>query len=127
MNPMELEILGNGKQTKSYLYIDDCISGILHAQQDRNQINLFNLGSEDQLTVYRIAKIVVEEMGLDTVLRLTGGDRGWKGDVPVMLLSSRKLKNLGWKARFNSEAAVRSAIRSLIDMPSIPAVIGAGK
>jgi UDP-glucose 4-epimerase len=78
-------------------------------------VNIFNIGSEDQIKVRRIAEIVCEEMGLNPEFKFTGGDRGWKGDVPVMLLSIEKLKSLGWKPRYNSEQAVRMAVRDLLE------------
>ncbi|AKG92200.1 Nucleoside-diphosphate-sugar epimerase [Geoglobus ahangari] len=115
-NPEELEILGNGEQNKSYIYIDDCIGAMLHAvDRSDDVVNIFNIGSEDQVKVRRIAEIVSEEMGLNPRFRFTGGDRGWKGDVPVMLLSIEKLKSLGWRPRYSSEEAVRRAVRDLLD------------
>ncbi|MDK2796296.1 MAG: UDP-glucose 4-epimerase [Archaeoglobaceae archaeon] len=114
-NPEELEILGNGEQNKSYVYIDDCVSAMFAGLKAGERVNIFNIGSEDQIKVKRIAEIVSEEMGLNPRFRFTGGERGWKGDVPVMLLSIEKLKNLGWKPRFGSEEAVRKAVRDLLD------------
>ncbi|MEM2801319.1 MAG: NAD-dependent epimerase/dehydratase family protein [Archaeoglobaceae archaeon] len=114
-NPEELEILGNGEQNKSYIYIDDCISAIFHGLRADGKVNVFNIGSEDQVKVKRIAEIVCEEMKVNPRFKFTGGDRGWKGDVPVMLLSIEKLKSLGWRPRFNSEDAVRKAVRDLLN------------
>ncbi len=115
-NPNELEILGDGEQNKSYIYIEDCISAMFHALKHSDEsVNVFNIGSEDQIKVRRIAEIVCEELGVEPKFRFTGGDRGWKGDVPVMLLSIEKLKSLGWKPRYNSEEAVRKAVRDLLD------------
>ncbi|WP_456369668.1 NAD-dependent epimerase/dehydratase family protein [Geoglobus sp.] len=115
-NPTELEILGNGEQNKSYIYIDDCISAMFHAiERSDEAVNIFNIGSEDQIKVRKIAEIVCEEMGLSPRFRFTGGDRGWKGDVPVMLLSIEKLKELGWRPRYSSEEAVRKTVRDLLD------------
>lgn len=114
-NPNELEILGNGEQNKSYIYIEDCISAMFAGLRANEKVNIFNIGSEDQIKVRRIAEIVAEEMGLNPRFRFTGGDRGWKGDVPVMLLSIERLKALGWKPRFGSEEAVRMTVRDLLD------------
>lgn len=118
-NPHELVILGDGNQTKSYLYIDDCIDAILlGVERSSQRVELFNVGSEDQVDVKTIAKIVVEEMELkDVKFKFTGGingGRGWKGDVKNMLLDITKLKSLGWKPRYNSIQAVKLATRSLI-------------
>ncbi|MBU4256042.1 MAG: NAD-dependent epimerase/dehydratase family protein [Thermoplasmatales archaeon] len=115
-NRDELEILGDGKQTKSYLHIDDCLDAMLFAVEKSNdKVNIFNLGCEDWITVDRIAEIVVEEMNLKNVkFRYTGGSRGWKGDIPRIMLSIRKIEKLGWKPRYNSEKAVKITVESLI-------------
>jgi UDP-glucose 4-epimerase len=118
-NPNELEILGDGTQTKSYLHVSDCIEAmLLGLEKADSRVEVFNVGSEDQLNVKRIAEIVVEEMGLENVkFKLTGGvdgGRGWKGDVKNMLLEASKLKSLGWKPRYNSEESVRLAVKSLV-------------
>lgn len=113
-NPNELEILGNGEQNKSYIYISDCVDAMFFGLKADEAVNIFNIGSEDQIKVKRIAEIVCEEMGLNPVFRFTGGDRGWKGDVPVMLLSIEKLKSMGWKPKYNSEQAVRMAVKDLL-------------
>jgi len=113
-NPNELEILGNGEQNKSYIYISDCVDAMFFGLKADEVVNIFNIGSEDQIKVKRIAEIVCEEMGLNPTFRFTGGDRGWKGDVPVMLLSIEKLKSMGWKPKYNSEQAVRMAVKDLL-------------
>jgi UDP-glucose 4-epimerase len=117
-NPEELEILGDGSQTKSYLHIKDCIDAILLGlENSAEQVEIFNVGSEDQVDVRTIAQIVIEEMRLKNVkLVFTGGvegGRGWKGDIKNMLLDITKLKRLGWKPRLNSRQAVREATKSL--------------
>ncbi|MEM0350650.1 MAG: NAD-dependent epimerase/dehydratase family protein [Archaeoglobaceae archaeon] len=114
-NPKELEILGNGEQNKSYIYIDDCIDAMFAGLKAEENVNIFNIGSEDQIKVKKIAEIVCSEMGLNPVFKFTGGERGWIGDVPVMLLSIEKLKRFGWRPRYNSEEAVRKAVRDLLD------------
>ena len=118
-NPRELEILGDGTQRKSYLYVDDLISALSIIMKNvSSRVEVFNVGSEDWVDVKRIAEIIVEEMNLgDVVFRFTGGvngGRGWRGDVKYMLLSVEKLKTLGWKPRFNSAEAVRKTAKELI-------------
>lgn len=113
-NPGELEILGDGEQNKSYIYISDCVDAMFSGLRAEDNVNIFNIGSEDQVKVKRIAEIVSEEMELVPDFKFTGGDRGWKGDVPVMLLSIEKLKKLGWTPQFSSESAVRKATRDLL-------------
>lgn len=115
-NPDELEILGDGTQTKSYLHVEDCVDAIIFGYENRrSDVEIFNIGSEDWINVRKIADIVVEEMGLKNVkYRFTGGKRGWKGDVPKMLLSVDKIKEYGWKPMHNSEESVRLTARDLI-------------
>jgi UDP-glucose 4-epimerase len=118
-NPKELEILGDGTQTKSYLYIDDCISAIMKAYEStQEQVEIYNIGSEDQTNVKEIAHTITNEMGLKNVkLKLTGGvngGRGWIGDVKNMLLDINKLKKQGWKPKLNSQQAVKKTAEHLI-------------
>ncbi len=115
-NPNELKILGDGNQTKSYIYIDDCIEAMFVGLNDTDDtpVHIFNIGTDDTVSVRRIAEIVSSEMRVSPQLRFTGGIRGWKGDVPLMLLDATKLRKLGWEQRYNSEAAVRKATRDLL-------------
>lgn len=113
-NPKELEILGDGEQEKSYLYDEDCIDAMLYVIGRANErINIFNIGSGDQIKVKKIAQIIVEELGINPKFRFTGGHIGWKGDVPKMLLDTRKINKLGWKPKYNSEQAVRMSVKGL--------------
>ncbi|KXA89800.1 UDP-glucose 4-epimerase [candidate division MSBL1 archaeon SCGC-AAA259B11] len=113
-DPEELTILGNGEQRKSYIYIDDCIDALLKGLESASEFNVFNIGTEDQVNVTRIAEIVSGEMGLNPEFKYTGGERGWKGDVPVMLLSSEKLRELGWSPELGSEESVRKTTQNLL-------------
>ncbi len=115
----ELEVLGDGKQTKSYVWITDAINGTLIAWRNTvSGFEPFNIGSIDAIPVKRIADIVIEEMKLKNVkIKYTGGvkgGRGWIGDVKYMHLDINKLKSLGWNPRYNSEEAIRLEIRSLL-------------
>jgi UDP-glucose 4-epimerase len=117
-NPKELEILGDGTQNKSYLYISDCIEAMLIGlEKTKSQVEIYNIGSEDQITVKTIAEIVVEEMRLKNVqFKFTegvDGGRGWKGDVKNMLLDIGKLKSLGWKPKHNTKQAITKTIKEL--------------
>jgi UDP-glucose 4-epimerase len=117
-NPRELEVLGDGSQSKSYLYISDCISGILHGIKEKGVVNIFNLGTGDRTNVLDIAKTVKMSMKLnDAKIKLTGGvddGRGWKGDVKIMQLDMNKIKNTGWNPQYSSNEAVRLTIKSFI-------------
>ena len=116
-NPDTLEVLGDGTQSKSYLYIDDCVEGFLKGVESRDQVSVFNLGSMDRLSVLRIAEIVREEAGhSEAKMRLTGGvdgGRGWKGDVKLMQLDTSSLQQLGWAPKYGSEEAVRLTARAV--------------
>ncbi|MBI2041600.1 MAG: NAD-dependent epimerase/dehydratase family protein [Candidatus Nealsonbacteria bacterium] len=115
-NPRELTILGDGTQSKSYLYINDLIEAVLLAIKKANdEVNLFNLASNGFTDVNTIAKITVKEMGLKNVkFNYTGGSRGWKGDVPKVRLDVAKIKKLGWQAKLNSNQAIRQSIKDLL-------------
>jgi len=121
-NPTQLEILGDGTQTKSYVHVSDFVKGTFIAldaflRSDR-RVEIYNLSSPDQVSVKRIGQIVTEELGLRGVnMKFTGGvdgGRGWFGDVKMMHLSVEKLQNLGWRANFNSEEAIRLATKELL-------------
>jgi len=119
-NPKRLEILGDGTQTKSYLTVDECVSAMLFGLEHASErVEIYNVGSEDQISVAEIAKIVVEEMGLkDVKFQCTGGvegGRGWIGDVKTMLLDISKMKKLGWKPKYKSAEAVRIATVQILE------------
>lgn len=116
-NPKVLPILGNGKQAKPYLYVKDCVDGMLFGYENSHErVNYFNLGTSGATSVDRIAGIVVGEMGLtDVEFQYTGGDRGWKSDVPQVRFDISRLTQLGWTARYDSDEAVRVAARAIID------------
>jgi len=117
-NPGKLEILGSGKQRKSYLEVKDCVRAMIHAvEHSTGEVNVFNIGSEDSVDVTEIADIVVGQMGLDGVeYNYTGGidGRGWRGDVKLMLLSIEKIKMLGWSPELGSAKALEVAVKALL-------------
>jgi len=116
-NPEQLEILGDGTQKKSYLYIDDCIEAMLFGfDRMKEKVEIYNIGSEDWTDVRTIADIVSSEMGLRPEYKFTGGldGRGWKGDVKFMRLDISKLKEKGWNPRHTSNDAIRMTARWLI-------------
>ena len=115
-DPESLEILGDGRQEKSYLHIDECIDAMCHVVENAEKdFNVYNLGTRTTTSVTTIADIVADEMGLDPQYEFTGGDRGWVGDVPRMRLSIEKLSALGWDPEQSSDDAVRQAVRELLD------------
>ena len=112
-NPEKLTILGNGKQRKSYLHVEDTVNGILKAWNSDKTV--FNIGAEDSIDVDGIADIVADELGLDPEYDYTGGDRGWTGDVPEMRLSIEKLRSEGWEPENNSAESVRKTVKELLN------------
>jgi UDP-glucose 4-epimerase len=114
-NPNELEILGDGNQKKSYLYVSDCVDAMIIGRRVfSEEVEILNLGSEDWIKVKEIAKIVCNELGLEPKLRFTGGKRGWRGDVPLMLLDVKRMKKLGWKPKYKSRDAIRLQARAYL-------------
>lgn len=113
--PTELEVLGNGEQCKPYIYVKDLVEGILfivsHAHE---RFNVYMLGSNTRTKVKEIADIVIEEMGLNAQIRYTGGARGWVGDVPEFQYDLSKVNKLGWTAKYNSNEAVRMAVKKAL-------------
>jgi UDP-glucose 4-epimerase len=122
VNPRELEILGDGTQEKSYLYITDCIGAMMHLinkfRKGMRKVDVYNIGSYDKITVREIARIVAEEMNTPNIrYKFTGGvdgGRGWKGDVKIMQLSINKILQTCWKPKYTSKQAVRLAAKALI-------------
>ena len=120
-DPTELRILGDGKQSKTYLHVNDVIDALLLVQKKaRGRVNFFNLSSNSFVTVNQIADEVVKAMGLKGVrFRRTGGKIGWRGDVAVVRLRNTRLHRLGWRAKYNSREAVRATIEALLKDPRI--------
>ena len=121
-NPRELEILGDGTQTKSYIWIEDAIEATLTVWKNiKKGFDVFNIGSEDAISVKEIADIIVEVLGLRNVkYRFTGGveGRGWPGDVKYMHLDISKIRKLGWIPKYTSRQAVRMTAEKLARMLS---------
>lgn len=120
-NPAVLEILGDGKQRKSYLDVTDGVNGIFYAvEHAAEQKNVFNLGHDEFMNVLDLADIIVEELGLkDVQYRTTGGERGWLGDAPFVHLDTSKLKALGWQPRLSIEQGIRNTVRYLVAHPQV--------
>ena len=115
-DPSELEILGDGRQEKSYMHVSECIEAMCHVVEHADRpVNTYNLGTRTTTSVRTIADIVSEEMGVEPSYEFTGGDRGWTGDVPRMRLSVEKLSGLGFEPDDSSDGAVRRAARELLE------------
>lgn len=122
-NDKYLEILGNGTQKKSYLYIDECVDALANIGLRRFQsgLEIFNVGSDDQIDTNSIAHMMIGQMGLQREIRYVSQQkdgRGWIGDIKNMLLSTDKIKKIGWKTNYNSKESVSITVKKMIDSTS---------
>jgi UDP-glucose 4-epimerase len=109
-NPREIEVLGDGRQRKSYLHIDDCLDAMLTAMDSApNPVNIYNLGRDDHCTVDDSLGWICQELNVNPRRRYAGGSRGWVGDSPFIFLDAGRIKSLGWNAKVSiREAVVRT-------------------
>ena len=114
-NPKRLQILGNGKQNKQYVYVTDLVNAIVDfSERIENGYSLFNVSTESFTDVNTIADLVCERLGLDNVkYEYTGGECGWKGDVPSFDYDVSKAKERGWKYSFNSTESIKETLKNL--------------
>ena len=113
----ELRILGDGTQSKPYIHVHDIVAAVLLTLTAETQVyQVYNVAPIDHLTVREIADLTVGVLGRDpgsVVYQFTGGDRGWKGDVPVVRLDTARIRGLGWRPRYSSGEAMVSALRAM--------------
>jgi UDP-glucose 4-epimerase len=114
-NPKKLQILGDGKQSKSYLYVLDVISAIdLVIKKAKKKINIFNIASNNFITVNSIADIITKEMDINPKRSWTGGKIGWKGDVAKVRINNAQITKFGWRPRYNSRESVKKTVRVVL-------------
>jgi UDP-glucose 4-epimerase len=122
-DPKRLLILGNGLQSKSYIHVDDVIEALMCVMNDSRSCAVYNLAADDYLSVHDIAVMAVDlVLGENASVKFeyTGGDRGWKGDVPVVRFDCRGLKGLGWKCRRSSREAMMDALQAMLQGMAMP-------
>lgn len=116
-DPTCLRILGDGSQSKSYIHVEDILAAVmLVAAQAQHGFDVYNVATDDYISVAEIADLAVEVMGLPTGsvrFDFTGGDRGWKGDVPVVRFDCRKIKAAGWVGQRDARAAMRASLGAM--------------
>ncbi|MFT3867604.1 MAG: NAD-dependent epimerase/dehydratase family protein [Nibricoccus sp.] len=116
-DPARLRILGDGSQSKSYIHVEDILDAVLlAAKQTAPCYDVFNVATDDYVTVKQIADLAADVCGLKpgaVHYEFTGGDRGWKGDVPVVRFDCAKIKTLGWTCRRNSSQAMRDSMAAM--------------
>ncbi len=111
-------MLGNGKQHKSYLHVTDCVGAMLIAvEHARDPINVFNLGHGYAIEVNESIGIITRTMGLTPRLEYTGGERGWVGDSPRILLDTTRIRALGWIPTKSIEESVVETLNFLVEHP----------
>jgi UDP-glucose 4-epimerase len=111
-HPEHLHVLGNGHQRKSYLYVQDCIDAILTALDKANdKVNIFNLGTDEYCEVNDSIGWICEYLGLHPKLTYSGGERGWVGDSPFILLDCSRIRAMGWRPRLTIKQAVFATIK----------------
>ncbi|HIH48014.1 NAD-dependent epimerase/dehydratase family protein [Candidatus Woesearchaeota archaeon] len=127
-NQKELEILGDGEQSKPYLYVKDVVDAMLFGlNNSHDEVNYFNITPKGSTKVKDIAKMIVDELGLSNVkFTFTGGYRGWPGDVARVNLDGTKLAQLGWKKDSMSDECIRKAIKALLAYHKSHIKIGKG-
>ena len=111
-HPEHLHVLGNGHQKKSYLYVQDCIDAILIAVEKADaKVNIFNLGADEYCEVNDSIGWICDYLGLHPKLTYSGGERGWVGDSPFILLDCSRIRSLGWRQRLTIKQAVLATIK----------------
>jgi UDP-glucose 4-epimerase len=117
-DPNHLEVLGNGRQRKSYLYIQDCIDAIMIAiERATDRVNIFNLGQDEYCEVNQSIGWICERLQLKPRLEYTGGERGWIGDNPFIFLDCSRIRALGWTPKLSIQKGVMTTLEYLIANP----------
>src|SRR5262249_12076660 len=111
-NPRQIEVLGNGRQRKSYLYVQDCIDAIFLAlERGQDAVNIYNLGADGYCTVNDSLSWICQHLGLHPERLFSGGERGWVGDSPFIFLDTDKIRRLGWKPK----VTIREGVLQTLD------------
>jgi UDP-glucose 4-epimerase len=115
-DPARLRVLGDGRQEKSYLYVQDCVSAILHAAEHHGGepgAHVYNLGTDETIVVDESVALITEQMGVTPEIEHTGGRRGWIGDSPLIHLDTTRIRGLGWKPELTIREAVVHTVQWL--------------
>lgn len=118
-DPTRLEMLGDGTQSKSYIHVSDVIGAVFGVATSTTDVfRVYNVATGDYITVTEIARLAVDVLGLDpesVQLAYTGGDRGWKGDVPIVRLNTDRIRSTGWRCRHQTAEALRLSLDAMLD------------
>jgi UDP-glucose 4-epimerase len=116
-----LRVLGNGRQRKSYLHVQDCIDAMLLAiERSSGRVNIFNVGTDGHCEVNDSIRWICEALGVAPAIEYGGGDRGWIGDNPFIFLDTAKIRSLGWRPRFTIRQGVLETLDYLVARPDLP-------
>jgi len=119
LNQTQLQVLGDGNQDKSYVFVDDIVSAVLGCEDlELPSFEVYNISVNDSLTVNEIAVLAINALGLEignVKLNYTGGTRGWRADVPVVRLDSKKIRGTGWNPQYTSREAMIKSLRSMVN------------
>jgi UDP-glucose 4-epimerase len=119
-DPARIEVLGNGKQRKSYLYVADCVAAMLRAiREPPAPITILNLGTEEHCTVDQSLDWICERLGVCPERHYTGGERGWVGDSPFIFLDTRRIRALGWRPALSIRDGVLRTVDYLVAHPAL--------
>jgi UDP-glucose 4-epimerase len=122
-HPDHLKVLGDGTQRKSYLYVQDCLSAMLHvmnlgtASKARHRVEIYNLGTEEYVEVNNSIRFICAHLGLKPRLEYSGGDRGWVGDNPFIYLDTKKIRGTGWKTTLTIQQSILRTLEWLEQNP----------
>lgn len=115
-DPTRLPVLGNGRQRKSYLHVDDALAAMLLAvDKAPGKLNIFNLGGDEYCEVFDSIGWITGHLGVEPKLELAGGERGWIGDSPFIFLDTSKIRSLGWTHRYSIREGVLSTLAWLME------------
>jgi UDP-glucose 4-epimerase len=113
-DPSRIDILGNGRQRKSYLYVQDCVDAMLAVtERAHDPVNIFNLGTDEYVVVDDSLSYICEALGMNPTRHYAGGDRGWIGDSPFILLDTSKVKSIGWAPKLTIKESVLKTLEYL--------------
>jgi UDP-glucose 4-epimerase len=113
-DPTKLHVLGNGKQRKSYLYVQDCLDAMLCAiERATDKVNIFNLGTDEYVEVNDSIAYICEALGITPERSYTGGERGWIGDNPFILLDCKRIRALGWTPKLSIRDGIAKTLAYL--------------
>jgi UDP-glucose 4-epimerase len=120
VDPCRMEVLGNGKQRKSYLYVQDCIDAMLLViERAHDPVNIYNLGTDEHCTVDESLDSICAHLGVNPERHYSGGERGWVGDSPFIFLDTARVRSLGWRPKLSIREGVMRTLRYLEQNPGV--------